>query len=97
MDWITVLIVSIIIFILGFMVYTKQWDRLKEIALTLMLQAERYYDNSQGKQKFDEVFNRLYYDHMPDWLKIFVSQEYIINMIQYWYDEAKSYLIDSDT
>lgn len=89
---------------LGFIIYlaiTCQWEKLRGIAYALMLQAERIFSDGEGKKKFEAVFNRLYYDLIPPWLRMFVPPESIRRKLQEWYDLAKDYLdngkIDSST
>jgi hypothetical protein len=83
------------ILFLGFIVYlvvTKQWERLRGVAYALMLQAERVFSDGEGKEKFEAVFERLYYDLIPPWLRLFVTPEGIKKKLQEWYDLAKDYL-----
>lgn len=80
---------------LGFTIYlaiTKQWDKLRGIAYALMLQVERTMANIEGKKKFEAVFQRLYYDLIPPWLRLFVPPDDIRRKLQEWYDLAKDYL-----
>jgi len=77
-----------------YLAVTKQWTKLRGIAYALMLQAERVFAEGEGKQKFDAVFNKLYYDLIPPWLRVFVPPEIIREKLQEWYDIAKDYLDD---
>lgn len=85
------------VLLLGFIVYlviTRQWEKLRGIAYALMLQAERIFSDGEGKKKFEAVFEKLYYDLIPAWLRLFVAPEGIREKLQEWYDIAKDYLDD---
>jgi hypothetical protein len=75
-----------------YLIITKQWTRIREQAYALMLQAERIFADNEGKKKFEAVFERLYFDLIPPWLRLFVSQESIREKLQEWYTLAKDYL-----
>jgi hypothetical protein len=80
---------------LGYVIYlmvSRQWSRLRELAYALMLQAERLMSNIEGKKKFEAVFERFYYDLVPAWLRFFVPPDDIRRKLQQWYDLAKDYL-----
>lgn len=82
---------------LGYAIYlaaTKQWTKIHQLAYALMLSAERLYADNEGKKKFESVFEKLYYDLIPPWLRLFISPESIREKIQEWYDIAKDYLSD---
>ena len=80
---------------LGFNVYlfiTKQWTKLREQAYALMLTAERVFSSEEGKKKFEAVFEALYFNLIPRWLRLFVTPESIREKLQEWYNLAKNYL-----
>lgn len=91
-NWISILIILTFIGFTLYLIANKQWDRLKSIAYSLMLTAERVLTESVGKEKFDLVFNAFYNKYVPVWIKLFVSPEYIKAVLQYWYDESKEWL-----
>ena len=91
-NWFVVLLAVAFLSYVIFLIITKQWETLKKLAYTLMLQAERAYSEDEGKRKFDYVFT-LFYNLMPTWLKSFLTQEYIREKLQDWYDEAKKNLL----
>lgn len=83
------------LFLIGFEVYliiTKQWTKLRQQAYALMLQAERVFADGEGKKKFEAVFQRLYYDLIPPWLRLFVPPNELRSKLQEWYNLAKDYL-----
>ena len=71
---------------------TKQWLLLKETAYALMLAAERDFKKNQGAEKFEKVIAELYENHVPKWLKAFISMEQVKAKLQEWYDEARELL-----
>lgn len=93
-NWFVILLA---IAFLGYIVYlavTRQWTKLREMAYALMLSAERLYADNEGKKKFEAVFEKLYYDLIPPWLRLFIPPELIREKLQEWYDFAKDYLTD---
>jgi len=91
-NWFVVLVIGVFIGHLIYLMITRQWIKLKQQAYMLMLNAERVYVASEGKRKFEVVFTRLYYDLIPDWLRMFVTEELIREKLQEWYTLAKDYL-----
>lgn len=90
--------ITLLVAFAGYAVYlviTKQWTKLREQAYALMLTAERIFGDGEGKEKFEAVFNELYYRLIPAWLKLFVTPEAIRKKLQEWYDLAKEYLGDA--
>lgn len=85
-----------ILFLAGivYLAITRQWEKLRGIAYALMLQAERAFSDGEGKKKFDAVFDKLYYDLIPTWLRLFVPPDELRRKLQEWYDLAKDYLDD---
>ena len=83
-----------VLFLAGiiYLAITKQWVKLRGLAYALMLQAERIFSSGEGKQKFDAVFEKLYFDLIPAWLRLFVSPRSIREKLQEWYILAKDYL-----
>lgn len=75
-----------------YLAVTKQWTKLRGIAYALMLQAERVFSDGEGKKKFEAVFERLYYNLIPPWLRLFVTPDELRRKLQRWYDLAKDYL-----
>lgn len=92
-NWISVIV------ILGLLIYTvylalcNRWDRIRELAYELMLLAERNFRDSEGNLKFDFVV-KLVYQAIPGWMKIFVKESDIHQLIQKWYLHAKDFLDD---
>lgn len=88
-----------LLLVIGFLVYfvyisiTKQWTKVRELAYQMMLLAERTFSNEDGKIKFDFVV-RVVYKNLPPWLKLFVKEEDLRNLIQAWYEIAKDFLDD---
>ena len=91
-DYITILIISILIIYVAYLFITKKWAKLKEIALSLMLNAERIYAENEGEEKFNSVFNRIYIEYIPFWLEFFIPPTKIRLLLQSWYDQAKKML-----
>jgi len=93
-NWFVLLLAVVL---LGFEIYlivTKQWTKLREQAYALMLTAERVFSSEEGKKKFEAVFEALYFNLIPLWLRLFVTPESIREKLQEWYNLAKNYLDD---
>lgn len=92
MNWIAIAVAVLFVAFIVYLIATKQWERLKRIAYILMLEAERIYSDNQGALKFSEVFGFFYHAYLPKWLKFILSEQYIRDRLQQWYDEGKEYL-----
>lgn len=90
-DYIVFGIIGIFIIWIGYLIVTKQWDKLRSIAYSLMLQAERVYNDNEGYKKFQNVFYELY-NQMPLWMRFFLTEDYIKSQLQNWYEVAKDLL-----
>lgn len=91
-NWLVILLLVLFVGYDIYLIVTKQWTKLREQAYALMLQAERIFADGEGKQKFDAVFEKLYFDLVPAWLRLFVSPRSIREKLQEWYTLAKDYL-----
>lgn len=83
---------------IGYIVYlsvTKQWTMVREFAYQVMLLAERTFSDENGSIKFDFVV-RIVYRYIPPWLKLFVKEDDVKQLIQLWYDSAKDFLDDGN-
>lgn len=92
-NWLGLLIV---IAALAYMIYlgiTKQWTKIRELAYRVMLLAERNFSDEEGKLKFNFVVD-IVYRYIPVWLRIFIKESDIRNLIQKWYEMAKDFLDD---
>lgn len=93
-NWFALLLGALFLAGIIYLAITKQWEKLRGIAYALMLQAERVFSDGEGRKKFEAVFQRLYYNLIPPWLRLFVTPEGIREKLQKWYDLAKDYLDD---
>lgn len=91
-DYITILIISILVIYVAYLFVIKKWVKLKEIALSLMLNAERIYAENEGEKKFNSVFDRICIAYIPFWLEFFIPPAAIKILLQSWYDQAKKML-----
>ena len=84
-----VLLLALVIYL----AVTKQWANLKKLAYALMLSAERLYEENQGQEKFNAVFEK-FYELIPKWIKIFITPEFIKTKLQELYTYMKDALSD---
>ncbi|MCX7771961.1 MAG: hypothetical protein N2376_02480 [Clostridia bacterium] len=92
-NWFGLLILIGALVYLVYITVTHQWTKVREMAYQLMLLAERNYSDSDGNLKLDFVA-ALLYKNLPPWMKIFVSEKAIKELIQKWYEMAKDFLDD---
>lgn len=69
-------------------------ESLRADAYTLFLKAENTFAGTgKGKQKMDFVVNTIKYV-MPKWLKVFISDEMLRELLQMWFNNIKDLLDD---
>jgi len=88
-NYIILAIVIVFMVVMIYLIVTKQYAKLKEIILGLMLYVEREFTTSPGADKFNIVFKAVYTAYMPKWLKFFISEEQLKEILQSIYDQAK--------
>ena len=91
-NWFVLLLGALFLGFIIYLVITKQWVKLRGIAYALMLQAERVFAEGEGRQKFEAVFERVYYNLIPAWLRVFVPPAAIRVKLQEWYAMARDSL-----
>lgn len=92
----TILLIALIIgalAVITYLVVTKQWTQIRQLAYQLMLRAEKVFTGINGPEKFAVVLTELY-DRIPPWLKLFITRRDLEVMMQRWYDAAKDWLDD---
>ena len=92
-NWLPLLIVIAIIAYIIYLIITKQWTKIRELAYQMMLFAECVFSDEDGKLKFEFV-SGIVYSYLPKWIKIFIKEEQIRKYIQEWYEITKDYLDD---
>lgn len=93
-NWFVILVAAAFVAYIIHLIVTKQWTKLRMQAYALMLSAEKLYANIEGKEKFEAVFQKLYFALIPAWLRPFVTEEMMRKKMQEWYELAKDYLDD---
>jgi hypothetical protein len=86
------LIIALIVII--YLLASRNYASLRKIAYALMLQAERYFSEGEGKEKFENVFNAMYDKYFPWWFKVVLSKDSLRKLLQSWYNKAKQFLAD---
>ncbi|NLX64455.1 MAG: hypothetical protein GX022_06760 [Clostridiaceae bacterium] len=92
-NWLLLLVLIGGTAIIIYLTITKQWLKAREFAYQAMLLAERTFGDQDGRIKFDFVV-RIVYKYLPAWLKTFITEEKLQQLIQQWYDLAKDFLDD---
>jgi hypothetical protein len=92
-NWQTILLIVIIIGVALYLVITKQWDKLRQYAWRLILEAERTIKgNKKGAERFEQVLLRLYNLFIPAWMQVFVTEDILREKLQQWFDDVKDFL-----
>lgn len=92
-NWVSVAVITALVIYMAYLAITNQWEKIRHFAYKLMLLSERTFRDEDGKIKFDFVV-RIVYKNLPVWMRIFIKEEDISNLIQKWYDAAKDFLED---
>ena len=93
-NWITIAIALLVLFYIGYLIYTNQWSKLRADAYALMLRVEGIYADNEGEKKMARVL-LIIYSQLPIWLKYFVTFESLREILQEWYNYAKEELWQS--
>lgn len=83
-----ILIVAIIFWFVG---KGKYRNKVKQMLLSLVIEAEEKYGNGTGEIKFSYVAQKIY-DIMPNWLQLIFSAQTIAKWIEEAVDKMKEYL-----
>jgi hypothetical protein len=94
-NWLPLLAVVVVLAYVIYLSVTKQWVKVREFAYKMMLVAERTFGDDQGRIKFDFVV-KVVYNYIPVWLRVFVKEQHLEDLIQEWYETAKDYLDDGE-
>lgn len=73
------------------LLYKIKKDGLRETVIKLIVLAERHFGGGEGKKKMEMVVASLH-DFLPSPLKIFLTDDIIINFVQTVFDEIKEAL-----
>lgn len=92
-NWLPVLIGACVLAYLIYLSITKQWVKVREFTYKAMLLAERTFSDADGKIKLDFVV-RVVYKFLPVWLRLFVKEKHLENLVQGWYNTAKDFMDD---
>lgn len=87
------LAVLCVVFVVAY-VKAKTLDEIREDVYQLFLEAEHnYQESAQGKQKMKWVVGKAR-QLLPDWLKIIITEDMFLRIIQIWFDGIKDLLDD---
>lgn len=98
------IIIAVLVVALIILIKNNRLNVIRETCYTLFIRAEETYGAKQGKAKLQYVCDMLY-AMFPTWLKLFIDEQTLKNLVQKWFDEitnlAKDYLdngiIDNST
>ena len=89
--WIDLLIILAVVIALIFLAYKGKKKEVKDVVYYLVVEAEKLLGSKTGQLKLNYVYN-----HLPSIIKLFMSKEELINLIESGVDELKKYLKDND-
>ena len=90
------LVVAVILFVFTVCSYFKdaKIETIRRDAYTLFLRAENMFKGSKrGQEKMNWVIKQIH-DIIPNWLRFFVGEEELKEMLQVWFDCIKDLLDD---
>ena len=95
---ITILIIVFAVVVLGGGLYVyirnKSLQEIREDVYKLFLKAEHTFtETGSGKQKMEWVISKAR-GLLPPWLQIFISEEFLYNVIEKWFQAVKDLLDD---
>lgn len=92
MDIVTIIIIVICLVGLFLLVLFKKYTTLKQVALKLIVEAEKTIIGEKlGDKKFTWVFEKLY-SFIPWYLKLFIDKDMLEKLIQEVFDGVKDKL-----
>lgn len=83
-----VIIVVVAILALGVLYFSIKNKGLREVAITLIVEAEQAFEYGKNSEKFNYVFEN-FYARLPTLLRFILTKENVIMFIQRVFDEIK--------
>lgn len=95
-NWLPLLIVILmIISIVGYIIYLIITKGLKEVALSAILEAEKHYNSTTGKERLEIAVNYAY-ELLPGYIKLMLPKSILLqlteNFIQSTFEKVKDLL-----
>lgn len=89
MDILSIVIIVIGVIIgLGTLYISIKNNGLRQVAITLIVEAEQAFEYGKNSEKFNYVFEN-FYERLPTLFKLLLTKENVINFIQVIFDEIK--------
>lgn len=86
-----IIIAVVIIVAIVFLCVKIKKEGLKSVARKFIVRAEKGFQYGRNSEKFNYVFDKVY-DFVPNYLKIFITKEVVMKIIQKVFDELKEAL-----
>ncbi len=94
--WVTIVFVLGVAIYIGYLLFNRRWDKIREKAYKLIRQAEEtVIGTKMGQERFDIVLTQLY-NLIPAWLKFFIPRSFLEQKLQEWFDLIKDSLDDGE-
>ena len=81
----------VLIAVIIYAVFARQWNILKIAAYQLMVVAQKLMATSAGSARMEDVFQKVW-KLVPPWLKKFTTEAMIREKLQAWYDIIENLL-----
>ena len=89
MDILSIVIIVIgVIIVLGALYVSIKNNGLRQVVISLIVEAEKAFEYGKNSEKFNYVFEN-FYERLPILLKLLLTKEDIVNFIQIVFDEIK--------
>lgn len=89
MDIISIIVIALGIIVIGATLFIAIKSRgLRQVAITLIVEAEKAFEYGKNTEKFNYVFEN-FYARLPTILKFFLTKDNVIMFIQAVFDEIK--------
>lgn len=89
MDILSIVTIILGVIIISGTVYVSIKNRgLREVAISLIVEAEKAFEYGKNSEKFNYVFEN-FYERLPTIFKLLVTKENVINFIQTVFNEIK--------
>lgn len=89
MDILSIVIIVIgVVIVFGVLYIAIKNKGLRQVAIILIVEAEKAFEHGKNSEKFNYVFEN-FYERLPTLLKLLITKEDIVSFIQKVFDEVK--------
>lgn len=86
---ISIIVIAVVVITIAiFLIYKIKKNGLRKTAIQFIVEAEKEFEKGKNSEKFNYVLNAVY-ELLPSILKIFITKDMIVKLIQKTFDEIK--------